>query len=359
MAVLDVVLDDDVAAWRQRVVDGVQARLRELVALEARRWLAVDPWLDGIVSALNGSVTNKGKRLRPLFCAAGFLAAGGQGTWGPLIDVGSALELLHGFALLHDDVMDGSATRRGQPTFHRQVAEAHARDGLRGEPNRYGEGMAVLVGDLAFSLAQRLMAGAPPRAQGVWHEMCTELVMGQYLDMAGGARGQASAERALAIAHYKSGAYTVGHPLHMGAYLSEPSPEALVTLSRFARPLGEAFQLHDDLLGAFGDQRQTGKPSGDDLRQGKPTLLLALARQRANPGQAALLERVGRPGFSDSDLAAVREWAQACGARSEVEALVERRYTEAIAALAGAGIPARAKLVLTDLAGRALAGAPV
>ena len=336
-----------------RFVAGVEARLRQVLDEERSRWSSVDSWLPEVVDTLSGFVLGSGKRIRPLFCAYGFLAAGGAGEPPALLDIAAALELLHAFALLHDDVMDGSATRRGRPSLHRQLAHEHAAAGQNGEARRFGDGVAVLVGDLSFALSQRLVAGAPPAAQRVWHDLCAELVMGQYLDVAGAARGCVGPSRALTIARYKSGKYTVERPIQLGTVVAGLSYDA-GPLSRFARPLGEAFQLRDDLLGAFGDERCTGKPSGDDLREAKPTLLLALAIERATGSDALLLERVGSPDLSDAEVAHVRRVLVECGASHEVERMIGTRYRDAINALTDAPVPAHVRPMLSQLAARAL-----
>ena len=170
--------------WRKYVAS-VERRLRVLFAEQAIHWSAIDPWLPEAVSALAGAVLGGGKRLRPLFCAYGFMAAGGSGQPSELIDVAAALELLHAFALIHDDVMDGSPTRRNQPSLHQRLMEQHDVQRYHGEARRFGEGTAVLIGDFGFALAQQLVSSAPASVVATWHQMCTELVMGQYLDVAG------------------------------------------------------------------------------------------------------------------------------------------------------------------------------
>jgi geranylgeranyl diphosphate synthase type I len=307
-----------------------------------------------VVDALCGFVLAGGKRLRPLFCGYGFVAAGGQGTPPALIDVSASLELLHAFALLHDDVMDGSATRRGSPSLHRQFMDQHAGGCYRGEPRRYGEATAVLVGDYGFALAQRLVSDAPGAVLRVWHELCAELVMGQYMDIAGAARGYVGPGRALAIARYKTGLYTVERPMQLGAVLAGYPAELAPSLFPFARPLGEAFQLRDDLLGVFGDERQSGKPSGDDLRQAKPSTLLALGQEMSTGKAAAALQRVGRADLTDADLCTIRAALMECGAREEVERLVRDRFLTALDALQSSAIDASVKPALRELASRAL-----
>jgi geranylgeranyl diphosphate synthase, type I len=299
-------------------------------------------------------VTRGGKRLRPAFCAYGYLGAGGHPDHPAWLDAAAGLELLHAFALLHDDVIDGSESRRGRPALHRELEGAHRDGGWRGEPRRFGEGMAVLVGDLAFACADRLFSGMRADVRRIWDELRIELVMGQYLDVAGAARGGVDPSRARRIARFKSGAYTVERPLHLGAALAGWLPELAESYSAFGRPLGEAFQLRDDLLGVFGDTSTTGKPVGDDLREGKPTLLLALTRERGGPAAGPILARVGAADLSEHEIARIRRVVVECGARQEVERLIDERFTESMAALDAAPLVDRIRPPLRDLATLAL-----
>jgi geranylgeranyl diphosphate synthase, type I len=335
------------------VTDLVDEHLRQVLAREQRRWATVDPWLAEPVALLTDFVGRGGKRLRPAFCAYGYLAAGGHPDHAPWLDAAAGLELLHAFALLHDDVMDGSESRRGRPAMHRELDDVHRASEWRGESRRFGEGMAVLVGDLAFACADRLLKTARGDARQVWDELRLELVMGQYLDVAGAARGSVDRDRARRIARYKSGAYTVERPLHLGAAVAGWLPELSGPYSAFGRPLGEAFQFRDDLLGVFGDETATGKPVGDDLREGKPTLLLAIARERAGGAAAPLLDRIGAPDLSEHEIARLRRLLVDCGAREEVESLIDQRYGEAMSALDSAPILDRVRPALRALASQA------
>jgi geranylgeranyl diphosphate synthase type I len=332
----------------------MEGRLQVIFAEQRRQWAPLDPWLVELVDRLAGFVLGSGKRLRPLFCAYGYLAAGGTGQPATLVDTAAALELLHSFALLHDDVMDGSPTRRGRPSLHRHLADLHLAEGYAGDARRFGEGMAVLVGDLGFAMAHRLTAELPSPTLEIWHQLGNELVMGQFLDIAGAARGGASTRRALTIARYKSGSYTVERPLQLGATLAGLPVGAAGHMFPFAQPLGEAFQLRDDLLGAFGDEASTGKPSGDDLRQGKVTVLLAVARRRAGRRSAAVLDRVGQPGLGEADLAEVRRVLVECGARAEVERMISARFRAALEALEAAPLADGVSRALAELAARIL-----
>ena len=190
---------------------------------------------------------------------------------------------MHAFALFHDDVMDDADSRRGERTTHRLFAARHVDGDWAGEARRFGEGMAILIGDLAFVYSDQLMAGANPTAWRIWNELRIELNVGQVLDMLGSVQGLRDVAQAERICRYKSGKYTIERPLHLGAALAAPDQFDLIgpRLSAYGLPLGDAFQMRDDVMGAFGDERTTGKPVGGDLREGKPT---PLARQSRGGG---------------------------------------------------------------------------
>ncbi|HVM63562.1 MAG TPA: polyprenyl synthetase family protein [Acidimicrobiales bacterium] len=329
----------------------VEDRLTAFLDSEARRWGDVDPWLAEPFARLRTFVLRGGKRLRPAFCLSGVMGAGGDPACPAAVDAAASLELLHAFALVHDDVMDGSTLRRGHPALHVEVAGEHRESCLRGDARRFGDGLAVLIGDLAFACADRLMPTWLDLVKDVWDELRSELVMGQYLDVVGAARGGVGEPRAVLITALKSASYTVERPLHLGAAVAGRLPELASWYSEFARPLGEAFQMRDDLLGAFGDEGAIGKPVGDDLAEGKPTVLLAVARQRTRGRAAALLERVGAPDLTAAEVEAIRGVLVECGARDEVERLVDARYAAALRALEDAPIAAPGRHALEVLAG--------
>jgi geranylgeranyl diphosphate synthase type I len=328
----------------------VEARLTALFDEEAARWGALDDEVGELLEGLRRFVLGGGKRLRPAFCHWGFVGAGGDATRPEIVDAGAAFELLQAFALVHDDVMDGSSVRRGAPTAHLVHGDHHEATGWRGEPRRFGEGVAILLGDLAHVYADRLLPRTHPDAQRVWDELRTELNVGQYLDLLGTARGGVDHEAARRIARYKSGKYTIERPLHIGAALAGRFDALAVPLSAYGDPLGEAFQLRDDLLGAFGDEAATGKPVGDDLREGKPTPLLALATQVADARQAEVLGRVGRPDLNANDIAAIQLVLHDTGAVAAVEASIEELRARAVGSLARSGLTVEAIEELTALA---------
>lgn len=332
------------------VAGRVEDRLRAVFESETARWTALDPDLADLLTPLERLVMASGKRLRPAFCHWGFVAAGGDAGDEMEIDAGAALELLQAFALLHDDVMDDSCTRRGMTTAHVAVADSHDAAGWRGESRRFGEGVAVLVGDLAHVYADRLVAACPPAARAIWDELRIELNVGQYLDVVATAQASFDRDRARLIARYKSGKYTIERPLHLGAAMAGHLDDLQAPLSAYGDALGEAFQLRDDLLGAFGDTELTGKPVGDDLREGKPTPLLAAALARADISQGSVLSRVGEPDLRPAEVAAIQQAMSDCGAVAEIETAIETLTGRALAALDGVELEGGAVAALAELA---------
>jgi geranylgeranyl diphosphate synthase type I len=342
----------DVADLRDRVGKSLEAFLaRQATALDA-----ISEDLGPVADAVNDFVLDRGKRLRPAFCYWGWRGAGGADT-DDIVNAAACLELVHACALIHDDVMDGSDTRRGRPAVHRRFASLHRGEQWLGEPEEFGRNAAILLGDLCLVWADEMYAasGLPAeslaRAAGTYGVMRAEVMAGQYLDVLEQVRGTSDVARALRVARYKSAKYTIERPLHLGAVLAGAEPETLDVYTAYGLPLGEAFQLRDDVLGVFGDPRQTGKPAGDDLREGKRTVLVAKAYERATPGQAALLRRfLGDPKLSYDGVERLREVITETGALDYAEALVRRRADEAIAALGSDAVTPEAVDVLRALA---------
>jgi geranylgeranyl diphosphate synthase type I len=302
-----------------------------------------------------------GKRLRPAFVYWGYRGAGGPAD-GPQADAAikaaCSVELLHVCALVHDDIMDGSEVRRGRPAMHVSFAGLHRRRGWRGDPAGFGEGAALLMGDLAFTWADVALAEAGltderlAAALRVFNRLRSELMGGQYLDLVEARRGAPDEDAVRRVLSYKSGRYTIERPLHLGHALAAGAPALAADYSAYGLPLGEAFQLRDDILGVFGEPEVTGKPAGDDLREGKETYLVLLARQRADRAGRQLLEAaLGNAKLSVDEVAEVRRLLQACGALEATEARIGELLAEAKAALAATrGIDERARATLAALA---------
>lgn len=328
----------------------VEQRIGDLLGEELDRWRDLAPDLEAPLRALRDLVQAGGKRLRPAFCFWAFVGAGGDPDDPIVTDVAAAVELLHAFALVHDDVMDGSAVRRGRPTVHEGFAAAHRARGGRGEARRFGEGAAILVGDFAFVYADQLFAVAPLHVRPLYDELRIELCVGQFLDLAGTASGRRDRAHAELIERYKSGKYTVERPLHIGAAMAGRLGDLAVPLSRFGIPLGEAFQMRDDLLGVFGDPAITGKPVGDDLREGKLTPLLASASANATDAQEQVLARVGDADLDAAEITAIQDALVATGAVADVERAIDARVRQALDELETLDITDPARDALEDLA---------
>ena len=303
--------------------------------------------LDGLLSG--------GKRLRPAFCYWAFRGAGGDDS-DAVVTAAASLELLQASALIHDDVMDGSDTRRGRPSAHRAFAALHRENGWRTAEDAFGAGGAILLGDLCLAWSDAMFTGcglpaeAVAAARPVWDAMRTELMCGQYLDLAEQARGLSSVESALRVVRFKSAKYTVERPLHLGAALAG-RPGLAGAYTAFGLPLGIAFQLRDDILGVYGDPAETGKPAGDDLREGKRTVLVAAATERADDAQAAdLRTHLGDPALDASGVETLRAVIRDTGALAACESMIERYASEAMTALEAAPITPDARTALSTLA---------
>jgi len=333
------------------IAQQVDRRLESILESEVRRWGELDGDLIDPVSEVLRLVRSGGKRLRPAFCHWGFVAAGGDDgeMADAVVSAGAALELLHAQALFHDDVIDDSDSRRGAPTTHRVFTDRHRSAGWLGEPRRFGDGMAILIGDLAGVFADRLMSGASPESKAIWDEMRIEVNLGQMLDVLGSASGDRTIERAERVCRYKSAKYSIERPLHLGASLRGAPAEIMEALSAYGLPLGEAFQMRDDVMGVFGDEAVTGKPVGDDLREAKPTPLVARAVARADRSQSEVLRMIGQVDLTPSDISSIQEVIVATGALDDLERAIDDRVQRALSALDGSLAPS-AVGPLTELA---------
>jgi geranylgeranyl diphosphate synthase type I len=342
---------EDLRSRVQKVID-------DHLSLQERRLEEVGPDLavlvDGIRELLSG-----GKRLRAAFCYWAW-----RGTGGPdcaeIVTAATGLELFQAAALLHDDVMDGSETRRGRPAMHRQVADMHQSLGWSGASDRFGEAAATLAGDLCLAWSDELLttSGLDPQAlaagRDIFDTMRTQLMGGQYLDVLEQAvaeqHGGADVQRAIQVLRYKSAKYTVEHPLLLGAAMAGAGPDVLAGLSAYGLPLGEAFQLRDDLLGVFGDPEVTGKPAGDDLREGKRTVLIAQVGLLGTAAERDVIDRhLGAAGLGAGGVEEVRAVLVSSGAYDAVEAMIEARADQARLALAAVPLEETARAVLAAL----------
>ncbi|QLQ11802.1 MAG: polyprenyl synthetase family protein [Nocardioidaceae bacterium] len=334
---------------------GIAETLESFVATQAGRLHELGPDAAVLTNAAAEAVRG-GKRFRAAFCYWGHRAVSAPDSMEPLLRAAASLELLHASALVHDDLMDASDTRRGRPSAHRAFEARHRDLGWRGDPGQYGLASAILLGDLLLSWADELLRTSGFHQDRVLDALAYfdttrgEVIAGQFLDVSVQARGAGDLEQAMRVVRYKSAKYSVERPLHIGAALAGASAPVIATLSRYGVPLGEAFQLRDDLLGVFGDPEVTGKPAGDDLVEGKRTVLVALALQGAEPADAELLDQsLGTP-MDENRIARLREVIETSGAATEVERRIEALTTEALSALARADITDEARTVLVELA---------
>jgi geranylgeranyl diphosphate synthase type I len=340
------------------VIERVDAELAAVLDDRTRVLSALGEDLAPVCAAARTLVLDGGKRLRPTFAYWGWRSVhGADEDDGGLITAAASLELLHACALVHDDVMDASATRRGREAAHAAFARLHRERGWTGDPDVFGTAAAIVLGDLLLSWADALFAAAPiepaasPRARSVYDEMRQLVMAGQYLDVLVQARGAFSAAEALRVIEFKTSKYTVEGPLHLGAAVAGAPEKVFAVLSEYGLALGEAFQLRDDVLGVFGDPSVTGKPAGDDLREGKHTLLTALAMQSASADQAAALRAgLGDRGLDEEQVAALREVIVASGALDEVEQRIARGTAQARAALESPALSADSRAALAALA---------
>jgi geranylgeranyl diphosphate synthase type I len=330
---------------------------------QQRALAGIDPALAAFAGHLTDLVAG-GKRLRPAFCYAGWLGAGGDPALfqqtphvpAPIARAASALELLQASALIHDDLIDASATRRGRPAAHVRLADEHRSAGYPGDPALFGTNTAILLGDLAQAWADEALRCCGLATDRVlaglrcFDVMRTEVITGQYADVLAEADPDTSIDRAMLVLRFKSGRYSVMRPLELGGLLAGAPEPLLAAYRAIGDPVGEAFQLRDDLLGVFGDPALTGKPAGDDLRQGKRTVLVTLA-QRATTGTASrrLHAMLGDRRLSEEDIGKARQILIDSGAVAEVESLIATRVAEAEAVLADAPLAEAGRTYLGDL----------
>ena len=322
----------------------VNAALAEFMDRQQMLLAAISPQLSEVSSALHDFLLDGGKRLRPAFCYWGWRGAGGSAGADGIVAAAAALELLQASALIHDDLMDRSDTRRGLPSVHRRFEALHRTSGWHGDRGQYGTAAAVLLGDMMLCWCDELFlrCGLDPAAvltaKPLFDLMRTEVMAGQYLDVlepvAGDSMGDGAADRARTVVRYKSAKYTVERPLQLGALLAGAAPTLVEAYSAFGLPLGEAFQLRDDQLGVFGDPAVTGKPAGDDLREGKRTLLVALAMESCSPSDARRLDdRLGAPDLAPAEVEQLRGIIARSGAAERIEERIDALLGQALAAL--------------------------
>ena len=339
------------------VRSGVERELSAFYADHRQYLLEIAEELKPAADAVEAMISG-GKRLRPTFCYWGWRAAGGAADDERIVRAAAALEFLQACALVHDDVIDNSDTRRGRPATHKRLAKLHADHGWSGASEVFGQGAAILIGDLCLAWSDEMYQAsgfAPQTLQEgrvPFNAMRTEVMAGQYLDTLEQVRGTSSREAALRVMHYKSAKYTVERPLHMGAALAGRLTDLADVYTDYGTALGIAFQLRDDVLGVFGDPDTTGKPTGDDLREGKRTLVVAETLARAGATDAERFENL--LGATDLSVASV-EWMcgliEESGALVACENLIEEYAERALSALDSSELDPEARAPLRELVG--------
>ncbi|WP_411107247.1 polyprenyl synthetase family protein [Streptomyces sp. cmx-4-9] len=319
------------------VRDTVETLLRGFLDEREQATLARLPELALFTGLLRDFLEAGGKRIRPQLCVAGWQAITDLPPPPVLWGTAASLELFHAFCLIHDDVMDHSDTRRGRPTAHRALAAHHAE---RSNAEDLGINAAILLGDLALGWSYELLhttEDSRRQLESVWpllSSMRTDTLVGQYLDLVAAGKPDSDVESAWRIVRYKTAKYTIETPLVLGATLAGATREQLRVLSAYAIPLGEAFQLRDDLLGMYGHPEQTGKPILDDLREGKRTVLVSTALRCASAAQKRVLrDRLGNLQVTDIQAAEVRDLITATGAPAAIEHLIDAKRRQALRAL--------------------------
>ncbi|MEC3852282.1 polyprenyl synthetase [Paenarthrobacter ureafaciens] len=335
---------EQLAEEQSAFIAGVSGELTSFLSAQQDLMAPISPDVAPLLDSISNLVSG-GKRMRALMCYWGWRGAGGAAGDDEILTAGCALELFQAAALIHDDIIDRSDTRRGGPSVHKRFSQLHSDNGWALDAERFGQAAAILTGDLCLSFSEEaftrvgLRAAAGTEARRIFNLMRAEVMAGQYLDIleevAGPVRDRSgSVERAKAIIRYKSAKYSTEHPLALGGALAGASKELLAGYSDFSLPLGEAFQMRDDVLGVFGDPETTGKPAGDDLREGKRTVLVGFAINMASADDAAYVDQMlGKPDLDQAEVDRIRHIVVECGALEATESLIAELSNTAFAAL--------------------------
>lgn len=343
-------------ATLKSVRSAVEEELSIFLNRESAYLNSISPDLASVSDSLTSFLLDSGKRLRPLFAYSGFVAAGGTIEKSTIRAI-AALELLQACALIHDDLMDGSDTRRGKPSIHRHFESIHVDKNLDGFASQYGLSAAVLLGDLALVWSDQMLNTSGLTTEQIsrvlpfYNEMRVELMAGQFLDIHEQTQKDTNVSRSMKIARYKSGKYTIERPLHLGAAIASDVKEVTDALSAYGLPLGEAFQLRDDLLGVFGDPSVTGKPAGDDLREGKRTVLIAMTNERQSEAQREIAGKYfGKADIDTHGIEILQEIIESTGARAELESIIDQLTEQSLNAAQSHVFTEDGKALLTELA---------
>lgn len=324
--------------------------IRVLVERKLRAFLsekvaeADHPELNDAFHEISRFALNGGKRMRPLFCYWGWRgAAGPDDAVDDIVAVAAAVELFHVAALIHDDIVDRSELRRGRPTLHRNLARRHGESGWQGDGAHFGLSAALLAGDASLVWSEELFhdrwrAVRSPCAMSLFSRLRADAVRGEFLDILGETRG-GSLDDAFELIRYKTARYTVSDPLELGGTIAGAEDDVIASYREFGLLVGEAYQLRDDLFGFFGSPAITGKSNLDDIRQGKLTVLIMVARDLADPERAERIEKLyGAPWVGEAEVAELQDIVLSVGAREAIEELIRDRHHRALEALTAARI---------------------
>lgn len=337
----------------------VAAELQSFISNNSHELHTVSADFDLVEAELQAFLAG-GKRLRPLFAMAGYLSTGSEPT-SELVKTIAGLELIQASALIHDDLMDASATRRGRETIHRRFERLHKESNWQGDSVAFGSAAAILIGNLCLVWADKMFfesgidSAKVLAAKPYFDSMRVEVMAGQYLDVIEQNRRTADLTAIANIVNFKTSKYTVERPLHIGAMLSGADPVVLEILGRYAKPIGAAFQYRDDLLGAFGESSVTGKPVGDDFREGKRTLLIALFHESASAPDWEWFESVlGQPTLTDEEVFRAQKMLKNAGVVEKLEHEISKLHAQALAELNNPMLSTQSREWLIELSHAAL-----
>jgi geranylgeranyl diphosphate synthase type I len=265
-------------------------------------------------------IRNGGKRVRPAFAYSAYVASGGR-SLEAILYASAALEVLHAWALIHDDIIDNANLRHGKPSVHKVFEDFHRKRALSGSAGKFGTDAAILVGDLALTFADELLNTAPfpaeriRRAKEYYDLMKKQVIFGEYLDVVAPLKKQVTERDLLTILEYKTAKYTVERPMHIGAVLAGAEEDTLRIFSSYAVPLGQAFQIQDDIMGTFSNEAKIGKPVDSDIKEGKRTLLVLKAYEFSKGAEKRLLDAVlGNQSAGEAEIEAARQIMRSSGA---------------------------------------------
>ncbi len=364
--------------YSENVLVQVQTNLDNFCIKQRNDFEAISTDLIPVVDYTQ-SLLQGGKRFRALFCYWAWRASLSESSYHQseqevneseqaIAGIAASLEMFHAAALVHDDLLDQSDTRRGAPAIHKRFESLHQEKQWAGAPERFGVAGSVLVGDLMLGWSSEIFGNAllhsPNReiesaCRDEFSLMRVEVMAGQYLDVleenAATTRPvKEGVGRAEKVILYKTAKYSIEAPLRIGAAFAGADQSTLNVFTQFGIPLGIAFQLRDDILGVFGDPSVTGKPAGDDLREGKRTVLVALTKEaltEQSPSMANSFEELLTSRELDAQqIAFMQKLIQESGALEKTERMITELADRSLDSLESSSLEETAKSALMALA---------